>query len=262
MNSQRRAFLITASSGIGATTAKQLASEATAFYLAGTGAEAGHVLASELRGCGSEAEFHEADLTDPDAASAIVAACGKRFGRIDALFNVAGASGRPFGDGPVHECTEPGWQMTLDLNATTQYRMCREVVNRMLCQEIDGAGLRGTILNMSSILALHPDARHFNNIAYVASKGAVLAMTRAMAACYASQHIRVNAVAPGLVRTAMSARATDDPEILEYMHRRQPLLSNAIEADDVAAVCAHLLSDTSKAMTGQVIQIDGGWSIA
>lgn len=262
MNAGRRVFLITASSGIGAATARLLAGGEASFYLASLLGADSDDLVRELRSRGSEAEFHEANLTDPSVAPSVVKACVKRFGRIDALFNVAGISGRSRGDGPVHECTEQGWVTTLETNATTQYRMCRDTVQQMLTQDQDRSGLRGTILNMSSILALQPDAAHFANIAYAASKGAVLSMTRAMAACYARERIRVNAVAPGLTRTPMSARASEDPQIVDYMRQRQPLLSGVIAAEDVAGVCAHLLSDASRAMTGEIVRIDAGWSIA
>jgi NAD(P)-dependent dehydrogenase (short-subunit alcohol dehydrogenase family) len=87
-------------------------------------------------------------------------------------------------------------------------------------------------------------------------------MSRSMAASYAPDGIRVNVVAPGLVRTPMSARACEDPAVLEYMQVRQPLLRDVIPVEDVAATCVYLLTDASRAMTGQVIQVDAGWSVA
>jgi NAD(P)-dependent dehydrogenase (short-subunit alcohol dehydrogenase family) len=257
-----RTYLITASSGIGAETARQLAVDASCFYLVSRDGSPGRELATELEALGSKAVFFEGDLTDPAVAPAAVRDCVNRFGRIDALFNVAGISGRRFGDGPVHECTEEGWEITLQTNATTQYRMSREVVSIMLEQEPGISGQRGVILNMSSILAIDPDARHFSTVAYAASKGAVIAMSRAMAAYYASHRIRVNIIAPGLVRTPMSARASDDPAILSYMQSRQPLIEDVIAVEDVAATCVHLLTDASRATTGQVVQVDGGWGVA
>ena len=83
-----------------------------------------------------------------------------------------------------------------------------------------------------------------------------------MAACYAAQKIRVNAIAPGLVRTPMSARASADPVITGYMQTRQPLLEDVIPVEDVAATCVYLLTDASHSTTGQVIEVDGGWGVA
>ena len=134
-----------------------------------------------------------------------------RFGRLDGLFNVAGISGRRFGDGPVHECTEEGWAITIKTNLTTQYRMCREAIRIMMSQPIPGNGQRGVILNMSSILGIDPQPQHFDTVAYAASKGAIVAMSRTIAASYAKHKIRVNVIAPSLVRTPMSARASQIP---------------------------------------------------
>jgi NAD(P)-dependent dehydrogenase (short-subunit alcohol dehydrogenase family) len=115
---------------------------------------------------------------------------------------------------------------------------------------------------MSSILGVDVDRKHFSTVAYAASKGAIIAMSRSMAACYAPNGIRVNVIAPGLVRTPMSARACEDPVVLEYMQVRQPLLQDVIPVEDVAATCVHLLTDTSRSTTGQVIQVDAGWGVA
>ena len=187
--------------------------------------------------------------------------CVRQFGRIDGLFNVAGISGRRFGDGPVHECTEEGWKVTIDANLTTQYRMCREVVRVMLAQPALTSGQRGVILNMSSILALDPEPTHFSTVAYAASKGAVIAMSRSMAATYARNKIRVNVIAPALVRTAMSARAAEDPAVVDFIKGKQALLDGLIPSQDVANACAFLLTDTSRSITGEVLKVDAGWCL-
>lgn len=258
----RRTYLITASSGIGAETARQLSGAGACFYLASRDVEKCKSLAGQLKDMGSECEFVSGDLTDPAFAPFVVSSCIEQFGRIDALFNVAGISGRSYGDGPIHECTEEGWETTLRTNLTTQYRMCREAVKVMLEQEPGLNGQRGVILAMSSILAIEPDAKHFATVAYAASKGAIIAMSKNMAASYAGKRIRVNAIAPGLVRTPMSDRASSDPEIIKYMRYRQPLLADVIPVKDVAATCVYLLTDASHSVTGKVIEVDGGWGIA
>jgi NAD(P)-dependent dehydrogenase (short-subunit alcohol dehydrogenase family) len=261
-----RTFLITAASGIGAETARMLVRSATCpkslqIFLVALDEDECRKLAEELVSLGAVVQYRAGDLTDPDFAPEIVAGCASSFGRIDALFSVAGTSGRRFGDGPVHQCTEEGWGMTLNANVTTQYRMCREVVRLMLAQSIAANGQRGVILNMASILGIDPEPRYFDTAAYAASKGAIIAMSRSMAASYAKQKIRVNAIAPALVRTAMSTRASDNQEILEFMKTKQPLVENMIPVEDVAAACVYLLTDSSRAITGQVLVVDAGWSL-
>ncbi len=256
-----RTCLITACSGIGAETARILARRRERVFLVAREEPKCRELAQELGELGGEADFRAGDLTDPGFAPAAVRAGVERFGRLDALFNVAGISGRKFGDGPVHECTEDAWAVTLQTNTTTQYRMCREVIRVMLSQSRGPSGQRGVILNMSSVLAIDPEPIHFGTVAYAASKGAILSMSRTMAACYAKDRIRVNVVAPSLVDTPMSARAADDPAIIEFIRQRQPLLEGAIPAGDVASVCAFLLSDDSRAMTGEIVKVDAGWSL-
>ena len=123
----------------------------------------------------------------------------------------------------------------------------------MLRQPLSETGLRGAIVNMASVLALSPEAGHFATHAYAASKGAIISLTRTMAAYYAPHKIRVNAVAPGLVRTPMSARAQKDPVILELMKTKQPLCEDLIEAEDVARAALFLLSDQSRFITGEIL---------
>lgn len=265
--SEPRTYLITASSGIGAEVARTLAREAAnpksvRLFLVGREESQCAALADELRSLNARVEYRAGDLTDPDFAPAAVRSCVSSFERLDALFNVAGISGRRFGDGPVHECTEEGWSRVLNTNLTTQYRMCRETVRLMLSQPPAANGQRGVILNMASILALSPEPRHFDTVAYAASKGGIIAMSRAMAACYAKHKIRVNAIAPALVRTPMSARASEDAEIIEFMKSKQPLLEGVIPVQDVAASCVYLLTDSSRAVTGQVLAVDAGWSLS
>jgi NAD(P)-dependent dehydrogenase (short-subunit alcohol dehydrogenase family) len=201
-------------------------------------------------------------LTDASFAPLLVAAAVSRFGRLDGVFNVAGISGRRYGDGPVHQCTEEGWAITLNTNATTQYRVCREAVRVMLAQPHGDNGQRGAILNMASILGIHPEPKHFDTVAYAASKGAIIALSRTMAASYAKEKIRVNVVAPALVRTPMSARASEDQVIREFMKTKQPLMEDVIAVEDVASACVYLLTDASRAVTGEVLTLAAGWQWA
>jgi len=218
--------------------------------------------------------FMAGDLRVPGVAEEAVRRCVECFGRVDALFNVAGISGRRQGDGPLHECSDEGWEVTLDTNLTTVFRLSRATLRQMLAQMPKVAststttstpasgGLRGSILHMASVLALAPEPRHFATHAYAASKAALLGLTRAMAAYYAPYRIRVNAIAPGLVRTPMSERAQSDPEIQRRMESKQPLTGGLIEADAVARVALFLLGDDAAAITGDALLVDAGWSVS
>lgn len=257
-----RTFLITASTGIGAETARQLARLGHRLYIVSRSADHVEALVSELRALGAEADSAFGDLTDPSVGPAALAKCHAKFGRLDGLYNVAGISARQFGDGPLHECSEEGWRIAIDANVTTQYRMCREAVRQMLAQEPRGEnGQRGVILNMASILALAPESRYFDAIGYAAAKGAILSMTRAAAACYGKNKIRINAIAPALVRTPMSVRASENAEISAFVAAKQPLEGGVIPIGDVAAASVFLLTDASRSITGEVLEVDAGWNL-
>jgi len=197
------------------------------------------------------------DLTAPEAASRAIEECVALHGRLDALFNVAGASGRSHGDGPLHECSGEGWRYTLDANVTTTFHMCRAALRHWMERKQPGV-----ILNMATISALSPEPRHFATHAYAAAKGAVISLTRAMAAYYAPYGIRANCIAPGLVRTPMSRRAQADPAIMEFIRRKQPLSGGILEPEDVARAAFFLLSDDSRHVTGEVLGVDGGWAVS
>lgn len=264
MSRVERVFLITSSTGIGAATARVLAAEhgtGARFLLSSLPGDADDRLCEELRVAGAEARLITCDLTEPGFAAVLIDECRKRFGRLDALFNVAGISGRRFGDGPIDVCTEEGWARVMEANLTSQYRMCRQAIQAMRCNDVIG-GERGAILNMSSVLALHPSPEFFDTAAYAASKGGVIALTRNAAASCLKDGIRVNCVAPGLVATAMSRRAAEDATVVKYVREKQVLAGGMIDAVDVARCCAFLLGSAARAVTGQCLEVDAGWSVS
>jgi NAD(P)-dependent dehydrogenase (short-subunit alcohol dehydrogenase family) len=245
-------LLITGSSGIAEATALLAGQEGYKVFVAGLDESQCRDLSGRIEGSG----YFVGDLREPSAAAGAVSGCLKHFGCLDAVYNVAGASGRRFGDGPVHECSVEGWDKTLEANAKPTFLMCRAAVRHWL-----EVGRGGTILNMASVLAFSPEARYFSTHAYAASKGAIISMSRAMAAHYAPKGIRVNVIAPALVKTPMSARAQADPEIVEFIRQKQPLSGGLLEAEDVARTALFLLSEHSRHVTGQLLAVDGGWSI-
>lgn len=258
----QKVCLITGSTGIAAATAELAVREGAKVFFASRTADHCHALADALRAQGGSCDFYVADLTHQAAANEVVRACLSQFGRIDALFNVAGISGRKFGDGPIHECTEEGWDMTLDTNVKSMFLLCRATIGHMLTQPLGSDGLRGTILNMASVLAFSPEPKFFAAHAYSASKGAIVGLSKAMASYYAPSKIRVNVIAPALVRTPMSLRSQTTPEILDFMKTKQPLCEDLIQPEEVARGAIFLLSEDSRNVTGDILTIDAGWSLS
>jgi NAD(P)-dependent dehydrogenase (short-subunit alcohol dehydrogenase family) len=248
-----RVLLITGSTGIAEATALQATERGDSIFVISRNETHCLDLCARLRDAG----YYACDLRDERSVQDALTACLNRFGAIDAVFNVAGISGRSFGDGPLHECSTEGWTVTLDTNLKSMFLVCRGVLKYWL-----GAARGGTILNMSSVLAFSPQAQYFATHAYAATKGAIISMSLAMAAYYAPQKIRVNVIAPALVRTPMSARAQTSPELLEFIAHKQPLSGGMLEAEDVARAALFLLGEDSRHMTGQVITVDGGWTVS
>jgi len=259
---KNKVYIITGASGIAAETIKMVAEAGAKVFYIGRNAERCKDFQDELKQQNLDADYIVGDLVHPEVAINLVNACIQKYGRIDGLYNVAGISGRKFGDGPIHECTEEGWEITMTTNVTTQYRMCREVVKQMLKQVPDSDGLRGAILNMASILGISPEPKFFSTIGYAAAKGAIISMSTSMASKYALDKIRVNVIAPGLVLTRMSERASKDDEIINFMKLKQPLVESMMDAKDIAEASIFLLSNKSKVITGEVLKVDAGWSIS
>jgi meso-butanediol dehydrogenase/(S,S)-butanediol dehydrogenase/diacetyl reductase len=195
---------------------------------------------------------HRADLSSHDQAAGAVAAAVARFGRLDVLVCAHGGSGRRFGDGPVDECSEAGWTATLELNLTSVFHICHHAV-----PELRAAG-GGAIVTVASVLGLVGGDRDFATHAYAASKGAVIALTRAMAVTYAPDGIRCNVVCPGLIETPMSERAQSDPAIRARLGELQPLTGDFGRPEDVAGAVLHLAC--APFTTGTVLTVDGGWT--
>ena len=256
-----RSILITGSTGIAEAAALQCAAEdATVFVISRTPDNA-RGLAERVAAAGGRAGWAAADLTQEIETDAAVNAAIDRFGRIDGLFSVAGGSGRRFGDGPIHQITMDGWDRTLELNLRSQALVARAATRIMLDQAPTSVGSRGSIVLVSSVLATSPVPELFATHAYAAAKGAIVALATTMAAAYAANGIRVNTIAPGLTATPMSARAATDPATSEFVRRKQPLLQGFLTADDIANAAIYLLSDEARAVTGQCLAVDGGWSV-
>jgi len=198
------------------------------------------------------------DATDEFTAKNAIETCVNTFSGFDGLYHVAGGSGRKFGDGPVHELTTEGWEKTMQLNLTSLM-----FSNRAAIQYFTEKKQAGVILNMSSVLGFSPSPKYFSTHAYAAAKSAVMGFSKSIAAYYASYNIRVNVLAPSLIETPMSQRAAQDESIMQFIQTKQPLDGGRIGVpSDANGAAIFLLSEHSNFITGQVVAVDGGWSIS
>lgn len=255
-------LLVTGASGIAAAGARRHAAAGGRVFVVSKTEATCAGLAADIAAAGGTCEWATADLRHEEATVEAVERAVAAWGRIDGLFGVAGGSGRRYGDGPLHEVSLEGWEATLALNLLPPFLAVRETLRVMLGQEPDASGSRGGIVLVSSVLAAHPSPRRFATHAYAAAKAAEHGMVIAAAAHYAARGIRINAVAPGLTDTPMAARAATDPEIMSYAAEKQPLVRGFVSAEAVAAAGLFLLSPNAAAITGQVLAVDGGWSVS
>jgi NAD(P)-dependent dehydrogenase (short-subunit alcohol dehydrogenase family) len=199
-----------------------------------------------------------ADATDPNAAPAAIQIALGNFNAFHGLYHVAGGSGRRHGDGPLHELTDEGWDYTLRENLTSLLYSNRAAVRQFLKQQSGGS-----ILNMGSVLSFAPSPTFFATHAYATAKAAIVGLSKSAAAYYAPAQIRFNVVAPALVATPMSQRAQDDPAILGFIATKQPLDGGRIgHTSDLDGAAVYFMSDQAKFVTGQVLCVDGGWSVS
>jgi NAD(P)-dependent dehydrogenase (short-subunit alcohol dehydrogenase family) len=207
---------------------------------------------------GSKAEPLVGDAVQPSTAIRAIELCISKFGGFDGLYQVAGGSGRKMGDGPLHELSLEGWNKTLELNLTSLMLSNQAAIKQFLKQ-----GTGGSILNMSSVLAYSPSPKYFSTHAYAAAKSAVIGFTKSIAAYYAKYDVRVNVIAPALVETPMAQRAAGDEAILSFIKTKQPLDGGRIGSpSDLDGLAVYFMSDLSKFTTGQVVAVDGGWTVS
>jgi NAD(P)-dependent dehydrogenase (short-subunit alcohol dehydrogenase family) len=203
------------------------------------------------------------DLSDGRQVSPLFEAAQEFLGgRLDVLVHAAGISGRRYGDGALHECSDEGWDRVMEVNGRGLFLTNREAVRVMRGQPLDESGLRGTILNVGSVLAWSPSPNYFGTIAYAASKGAVQALTLAAASRYAPERIRFHLLAPGLIDTPMAARAVGDPAIRAYLATKLPMAGGPGSAEDCAEAALFLCEPASRFLTGVILPVDGGWCVS
>src|SRR5688572_24391306 len=242
-------------SGLGLSAAKAFIAAGAKVVVVGKNVEKIEAAKANL---GGAAVALPADATDPKAAIAAINLAVKNFGALHGLYHVAGGSGRKQGDGPVHSLSDDGWNFTIDQNLTSLFYSNRAAIQQFLTQKSGGS-----ILNMSSVLGFSPSPHFFATHAYAAAKAAVVGFTKSAAAYYAPMGIRLNVLAPALVATPMSQRAQGDSEVLAFIATKQPLDGGRIgQPGDLDAAAVYFMSDAAKFVTGQVLAVDGGWSVS
>jgi NAD(P)-dependent dehydrogenase (short-subunit alcohol dehydrogenase family) len=198
------------------------------------------------------------DAALPGTAQQAIDFCLSEFGGFTGLYHVAGGSGRRFGDGPLHEITLEGWHKTFELNLTSLFLSNQAAVRKLL-----ELGQGGTILNMGSVLGHSPSPKYFSTHAYATNKAGVIGFTKSAASYYAPQNIRFNVIAPALVETPMSQRASKDEVIMSFIETKQPLGGGRNgQPDDLDGAAVYFMSDQSRFTTGQVLSVDGGWHLS
>lgn len=239
----RVALVTGGASGIGAATAIRLAREGCDVAIVDLGGASGaDDVARAVRDAGRRASVHAADVADFALAERTVAAVAAEFGRLDVLVCCAGITD----DAVSWKMTEAQWDRVLDVNLKGCFAYCRAAGARM--KEAGG----GRIVNVASINGLRGK---FGQANYAASKAGVIALTKTLARELGRWGVTVNAVAPGIVRTAMTAALA--PEVLEKAVG-ETLTGRIAEPEDCAAAIAFLCGEPARHLTGQVVRVDGG----
>lgn len=239
-----RTVLITgAATGIGRATALAFAGAGAAVVIGDVDPRA-EGTAEEIVAAGGKAVFKKTDVGDSAQVKALVDRAVAEFGSLDVAFNNAGVLPPT---APLAEQTEEDWDRILRVDVTGVFLSMKHELAHMA-----SVG-RGVIVNTASVAGLRADP---GMAPYVAAKHAVAGITKAAALDYATQGIRVNAIAPGLVRTPMTERWLDDPEIRERVLADSPI-GRAAEPEDIAGLVLFLASDSAGIITGAVYPIDG-----
>lgn len=186
----------------------------------------------------------------------VISQCVSQFGRLDVVVNSAGITPRTL---PPEADFEERWEAVMDINAKGTFLMCHAAVDQM---RRNGGG---SIVNVGSIMSLvsYPPSLPFSDgfSPYPQSKGAVLQLTRDMGIRLATENIRVNAVCPGFVYTALTENVTDTPEVHETMKALHPM-GRMAQPSEIANVVAFLASDEASFVTGAAWTVDGGYTAA
>ena len=252
MRLENKVALVTgASSGIGRATCLLFAQEGAQVVLADINDGGGQETLAAIKGAGGEAIYVHADQSRAADCEAMVNKAEETFGWLDILFNNAGISHAQ--DDDAVNTSEEVWDLTFDVNVKGVFLCCKYGIPAL--QRSGG----GSIINTASFVAILGAATP--QLAYTASKGAVLSMTRELATIHARENIRVNALCPGPLRTELLMKYLDTPEKKNRRLVHIPM-GRFGEADEVAKAALYLASDESSFVTGTSFMVDGGITAA
>ena len=239
----RVAVVTGAGSGIGLATVRRFASEGARVVAVDLDEASGRAAADEVGGV-----FVHCDVSSEPAVEALFAQVSEQFGRVDIAFNNAGIS--PPDDDSILVTGLDAWERVLRVNTTSVYLCCKYAIPMMQAQG------KGSIINTASFVALMGAAT--SQIAYTASKGGVLAMTRELGVQFAREGIRVNALCPGPVATPLLMELfAKDPERAARRLVHVPM-GRFAEPEEIAATVAFLASDDASFITASTFLVDGG----
>jgi NAD(P)-dependent dehydrogenase (short-subunit alcohol dehydrogenase family) len=248
MRLQDKVALITgAGSGIGRESALLFAREGASILVADVNDTAGAAVVGEIGAAGGQAAYVHADVSKAADAAAMVHAAEERFGKLDVLFNNAGIMHSADDDAITTE--EDVWELTMNINLKGVFLGCKYGIPAL--RRAGG----GSIINVASFVALMGAATA--QLAYTASKGGVLAMSRELAVIHAREHIRVNALCPGPLRTELLMKFLNTEEKRQRRLVHIPL-GRFGEAHEIAKAALFLASDESSFVTGATFVVDGG----
>lgn len=240
-----RAALVTgAASGVGRSTAVELARLGADVLLVDRNLPALEDAVAEVRGLGVKAEAHCADLSAKTACVEAVAAAVAAFGRLDALCNIAGV----FLPANTHEMPEDHWELTMAVNLSAPFYLIQAAIPHLLA-------VNGAVVNVTSCAGINAQAY---SAAYCATKAALNHMTKSLAMEYMHKPIRFNAVAPGGMLTTMTRNVQFPADMDRALFQRCSPLRGLVAPEDVAEMVAFLSSDAARAYHGSIITIDNG----
>ncbi|HJZ44549.1 MAG TPA: SDR family NAD(P)-dependent oxidoreductase [Hyphomicrobiaceae bacterium] len=242
----RIALVTGAGAGIGRATARLFAAEGAHVYVTDVNGPAAETVAGEIAKSGAAAQAIAADVSRGQDVTAMFRAVEKAHGRLDILVNNAGLNVR----GDFRHLSDADWVRIREVNLDGVVRVARD--GFALLQ----ASGRGSLINVASIMA-HRGLRQLT--AYSATKGAITALTRGLAVEYAPYNIRVNAICPGFVETALTERALKNPGIAKALLESTPLRRFG-QAEEIAKAALFLAGDDASYVTGAELAVDGGMS--
>lgn len=248
MRFQDRAVLVTGGgSGIGQQVCQAAAREGARVAVGDLDLERAEATAAEIRRQKGEAHAFQLDVTDPASAARFVEAAETTLGRLDVLVNSAGIREIV----PVLDLSFEEWRRVIDVNLSGTFLTSQAFARRLVAQ-----GRPGQIVNLASTLGLMAAPKR---AAYTASKHGVVGLTRQMALELGEKNIRVNAVAPGVVRTPLTERYFQDPDYAQAI-RDIHVLGRWAEPEEIARAILFLAAEENGFITGTILTVDGGWT--